>query len=308
MLNANNLQEPHRAPPSPNTGARIPRLNGLPRSAGLGLRREHLDDVLSGAARIGFVEIHAENYMSDGGPALDLLDALKALYPISLHGVALSLGGEDPLDLDHLRRLRRLVDRIAPASFSEHLAWSIHDGIYFNDLLPVAYNAAALDRVCDRIDQTQQALGMRLLLENPASYLLQDADAWPEVDFLAEVADRTDCGLLLDLNNVLVSATNQGWDPADYLAAFPVERVGEVHLAGHEDAVDGAGAPVLIDTHGSAVAEGVWGLFETLLPRTGPLPTLIERDNEVPPFEVLLAEVRRADAHLQACVNDGTGS
>lgn len=302
MPNANGLQESHRASPSPHRDARIPRLTGLPRSAGLGLRRQHVDNVLGGAARIGFVEIHAENYMSDGGPTLDLLDALKARYPISLHGVALSLGGEDPLDQDHLRRLRRLVDRIAPASFSEHLAWSSHDGIYFNDLLPVTYNAATLNRVSDRIARTQDALGMQLLLENPASYMPQEADAWPEVEFLAEVARRTDCGLLLDLNNVCVSAANQGWDPAAYLTAFPAERVGEIHLAGHEEAVDGDGAPVLIDTHGAAIADGVWSLLETVLRRTGPLPTLIERDNAVPPFEVLLAEVRRADALLQASI------
>ncbi len=273
---------------------------GLPPSAGLGLRREHIDDVLAGAATLGFVEIHAENYMSEGGPTLALLDRLASMYPISLHGVALSLGGEAPLDKAHLARLRRIIDRIAPASFSEHLAWSSHDGIYFNDLLPIAYDAQSLERVVAHVDAAQTALGMTLLLENPSTYVGFAGSSWDEVDFIAEVARRTGCGLLLDINNVLVSSVNHGWDPRQYLQRFPMARVGEIHLAGHLVTVDELGRRLLIDTHGEAIAPDVWTLFAEVIARTGPLPTLIERDNDVPAFAIVAAEVARAAAVLSA--------
>jgi uncharacterized protein len=271
---------------------------GLPPSAGLGLHREHLDEVLAGAGRLGFIEIHAENFMSEGGPNLTLLDRLASQYPISLHGVALSLGGEAGLDPAHLKRLRRIIDRIAPASFSEHLAWASHDGIYFNDLLPIAYDTATLTRVAEHVDAAQSALGMRLLLENPSTYVTYKASSWDEVDFLAEIARRTGCGLLLDINNVLVSSVNHGWNPQDYLQRFPLGHVGEIHLAGHAETIDADGAPLLIDSHGEAVAAPVWSLYADVIARAGPLPTLIERDNDIPDFAVIAAEVARAAAIL----------
>ncbi|OYU14126.1 MAG: hypothetical protein CFE37_12580 [Alphaproteobacteria bacterium PA4] len=267
---------------------------GLPLSAGLGLHREHLDEVLAGAGQVSFLEIHAENFMSAGGPTLTLLDRLAALYPISLHGVALSLGGEEPLDAGHLHRLRRIIDRIAPASFSEHLAWSSHDGVYLNDLLPLAYDQASLLRVVEHVDQAQSALGMRLLLENPATYVSHRQSTWDEVDFLAEIARRSGCGLLLDINNVLVSSVNHGRDPRDYLQRFPLTLVGEIHLAGHEQDRDDEGQLLLVDTHGDAIAEPVWRLFAETIARSGPLPTLIERDNDIPSFAEMAAELTRA--------------
>jgi uncharacterized protein (UPF0276 family) len=271
---------------------------GLPPSAGLGLHREHLDEVLAGAGQLGFIEIHAENFMSAGGPNLALLDTLANQYPISLHGVALSLGGEAELDRAHLQRLRRIIDRVAPASFSEHLAWSSHDGIYFNDLLPIAYDAATLWRVADHVDAAQSALGMRLLLENPSTYVTHASSTWDEVDFLAEIARRTGCGLLLDINNALVSSVNHDWNVDDYLQRFPLGLVGEIHLAGHAEATDAAGQPLLIDSHGAAIAELVWSLYADVIARAGPLPTLIERDNDIPPFAAAAAEVARAAAIL----------
>jgi uncharacterized protein len=271
---------------------------GLPPSAGLGLHREHLDQVLAGAGRLGFIEIHAENFMSEGGPNLALLDRLARQYPISLHGVALSLGGEAGLDQAHLKRLRRIIDRIAPASFSEHLAWANHDGVYFNDLLPIAYDTATLARVAEHIDAAQAALGMRLLLENPSTYVSYVSSTWDEVDFLTEIARRTGCGLLLDINNAVVSSVNHGWNPQDYLQRFPLGLVGEIHLAGHAEATDEAGAPLLIDSHGEAIAEPVWSLYADVIARAGPLPTLIERDNDIPAFAVIAAEVARAAAIL----------
>lgn len=267
---------------------------GLPPSAGLGLHREHLDEVLAGAGRLGFIEIHAENFMSEGGPTLALLDRLASQYPISLHGVALSLGGEGRLDLTHLKRLRRIIDRIAPASFSEHLAWASHDGIYFNDLLPIAYDAPTLGRVADHVDEAQSALGMRLLLENPSTYVSHAANDWDEIDFLAEIARRTGCGLLLDVNNAVVSSVNHGWDPQAYLQRFPLALVGEIHLAGHSETRDDAGQRLLIDSHGEAIAAPVWTQYADVIARAGPLPTLIERDNDIPAFAVVAAEVAQA--------------
>ncbi|WP_017668196.1 DUF692 domain-containing protein [Sandarakinorhabdus sp. AAP62] len=271
---------------------------GLPPSAGLGLHREHLDEVLGRAGRLGFIEIHAENFMSEGGPTLALLDQLASQYPISLHGVALSLGGEEPLDPAHLQRLRRIIDRTRPASFSEHLAWASHDGIYFNDLLPIAYDATTLSRVADHVDEAQSALGMRLLLENPSTYVSHAASDWDEIDFLAEIARRTGCGLLLDINNAVVSSVNHGWDPQAYLQRFPLALVGEIHLAGHSETRDDAGQRLLIDSHGEAIAEPVWLHYADVIARAGPLPTLIERDNDIPAFAVVAAEVAQAAAIL----------
>ncbi len=282
----------------PSTASAATTAEGLPRDVGLGLRHEHASAWLDGKAGAGFApafaEIHAENYMMEGGPALDLLDRIAERYPLSIHGVALSLAGEDALDTGHLAALKRLIERYQPASFSEHLAWSSHAGVYFNDLLPVAYTGETLARVARRIDQAQAALGVRLLLENPSSYLRYDASDWDEVDFLTELARRTGCGLLLDVNNVAVSAHNAGFDAQSYIDRFPLDLVGEIHIAGHDAQWDGAGQTVLIDGHGSPVSQAVWNLLDRVLEHGGPRPVLLERDNNVPPPAELIPELSRA--------------
>jgi uncharacterized protein len=207
----------------------------LPAAAGLGLKPEHYADILSTLPAIGFFEIHAENYMGDGGPPHRYLSAIAEHYPLSLHGVGLSIGGSGPLDADHLARLKRLIERYLPASFSEHLAWSTHESAYFNDLLPLPYTAETLERVCTHVDRVQNELGTRMLLENPSTYLLFEESTIDEIDFLAGISERTGCGLLLDVNNVMVSAINHRLDPYDYIRHFPVEKVGEIHLAGYDE-------------------------------------------------------------------------
>jgi len=211
-----------------------------------------------------------------------------------VHGVGLSIGGDAPLDRDHLARLRQLCDWLKPASFSEHLAWSTHDTGFLNDLLPLPYTEATLARVCAHIDQTQEALGRQMLLENPSTYLAFAETTKSEVDFLSEIATRTGCGLLLDVNNVFVSATNQNWDARAYIDAFPLHHVGEIHLGGHDEDEDDHGAPLLIDSHGRAVVDPVWSLYAHTIHRAGPKPSLIEWDTDVPPLDVLKSEAARA--------------
>lgn len=271
----------------------------IPRRAGLGLKAEHYRDILGAAPDLGFFEIHAENYMGDGGPPHRYLTAIRERYPISLHGVGLSIGGPGPLDRAHLARLRRLADRYEPGLFSEHLAWSTHDTGYLSDLLPLPYTAETLRRVCDHIDQTQDSMGRQMLLENPSSYLSFVESSFSEIQFIAEIVRRTGCGLLLDVNNVFVSAANLKTDPQAYIAAYPLQHVQEIHLAGHDAVADIAGEPLLIDAHGSEVAGDVWALFDSVIRQTGPLPSLIERDNNLPPLAALVAEARMADAILQ---------
>lgn len=268
----------------------------LPTRAGLPFKPEHWTEIEKAAPDVGFFEVHAENYMGRGGPPHRMLSILRERWPLSLHGVGLSIGGEGPLDRDHLARLRSLVDRYRPASFSEHLAWSTHAGVYFNDLLPLPYDRAALTRVCDHVNAVQEALGMPLLLENPSTYVALSGAAMSETGFLDAVARRTGCGLLLDVNNVYVSAANLGFDPAAYLDAFPVGAVGEVHLAGHAVEPADDGSRLLIDTHDRPVAAPVFDLFARLVARIGPVPTLIERDADLPPFADLVAEAGTADA------------
>ncbi len=270
----------------------------LPARTGIGFKPEHFDGILADPGPIGFVEVHAENYMGDGGRPHAQLAALHERFALSVHGVGLSIGAEAPLDRAHLSRLRRLCDRYRPESFSEHLAWSSHGGAFLNDLLPVPYTPATLARVADHIAEVQDTLGRRMLLENPSTYVLFAESTIAEVDFLAEIVHRTGCGLLLDVNNVFVSATNHGTSAGDYLASFPIEHVGEIHLAGHDATVDDVGAPLLIDAHDSPVADPVWGLFERAIARNGPLPTLIEWDNNVPTWPVLRSEAAAADAVL----------
>ena len=266
--------------------------------AGAGFKPEHLRDILETGARVGFFEVHAENYMGAGGLPHAQLTRLAEDYPISLHGVGLSIGGEDPIDEAHLARLAELNQRYEPALFSEHLAWSTHDTHYLADLLPVPYDDRTLARVCDHIDRVQEVVGRRMLLENPSTYVAFERSTMSEIEFIAALAGRTGCGLLLDVNNVFVASINQGQDPAAYLDAFPVEHVGEVHLAGHAIDQDEAGRPLLIDSHDREVDEVVWSLYRRLIARTGPVPTLIEWDGDVPAWPVLAEEIERASVIL----------
>lgn len=273
---------------------------GLPAKAGIGLKPQHFQEVLATRPELGFFEVHAENYMVDGGPLHHWLGRIREHYPLSLHGVGLSLGAEVPPDEAHLDRLARLIDRYQPASFSEHLAWSTHGDVFLNDLLPVAYDSETFARVCRHIDRVQERLGLRMLLENPSTYVEFERSTMDEATFLAEVVQRTGCGLLLDVTNAHVSCTNHGRDVRAYLDALPLEAVGEIHLAGYAEDTDAAGDPLLIDHHGSAVAEIVWGLYENVIDRIGARPTLLERDNDVPSFGTLKAEALQAQALLAA--------
>ena len=268
---------------------------GLPAKAGVGLKPQHFRDVLETRPDIGFFEVHAENYMVDGGPFHHFLGRIRDLYPLSLHGVGLSIGAEGSLDEAHLDRLDALIKRYQPASLSEHLAWSSHGEVFFNDLLPVPYDRATLDCVCDHVDRVQERLQRQMLLENPSTYLEFEASTMDEAAFLSEVIRRTGCGLLLDVNNVHVSCTNHSRDSLDYISSLPLETVGEIHLAGFATDRDAAGAPLLIDSHGSPVDEAVWSLYAAVLARTGPMPTLLERDNHVPSLATLLNEAQRAE-------------
>lgn len=268
----------------------------LPPAPGVGFKPQHFEAIAAGPQPIGFIEVHAENYMGDGGVPHAQLRALRERYALSIHGVGLSIGSMRTLDDDHLARLKRLCDRYAPESFSEHLAWSSHGDAYLNDLLPLPYTKETLDRVVEHIDRVQTTLGRRMLLENPSTYLVFAESDIPEVEFLEAVAQRTGCGLLLDVNNVFVSARNHATDPLAYLAQFPLARVAEIHLGGHDEQTDDAGAPLLIDAHGTPVAEPVWSLYEHVISRTGPLATLIEWDNDVPEWPVLAGEAVRVRA------------
>ena len=264
--------------------------SNLPARTGVGFKPAHFRDILAAAQPIGFFEVHAENYMGAGGPPHAQLGALRQRYALSVHGVGLSIGSMQPLDRDHLARLKLLCDRYAPESFSEHLAWSSHNDVYFNDLLPLPYTKQTLARVAEHIDEVQMALGRLLLLENPSTYVRFLESTISEVDFLAEVSKRTGCGLLLDINNVFVSTKNHGTQPLPYLYSFPLDRVREIHLGGHDEGADDAGAPLLIDAHGSPVADVVWTLYAHVIAHTGAIPTLIEWDNDIPDWLRLRAE------------------
>ena len=266
----------------------------LPARAGIGLKPEHFRAILDTAPDIGYFEVHAENYMVDGGPFHHYLTRIRERYPLSIHGVGLSIGGAGPLDAAHLARLAALLERFEPEWFSEHLAWSSHGGHWFNDLLPLPYDSATLQRVCDHVDAAQQRLRRRLLLENPSTYVEFASSSMDEAQFLGEVVRRTGCGLLLDVNNAYVSAVNHGRDAWAFIAALPAAAVGEIHLAGYAEDSDGAGARLLIDHHGAAVADAVWALYAQTVDRMGPRPTLIERDNHLPALAVLEAEAALA--------------
>lgn len=273
-------------------------IENIPNRAGTGYKTQHLNDILESPSTIGWLEIHAENYMGDGGRPIAQLKHLREIFPISCHGVGLSIGSEGPLDTDHLARLKHLVDWLNPSLFSEHLAWSTHDSHYLNDLLPVPYTKTAVKRVTEHIDQVQDVIGRQMLLENPSTYCAFEESTMTEIEFLSELVERTGCGLLLDVNNVFVSATNQKYSPQAYIDAYPLRHVGEIHLGGHEEDIDDYGDRLLIDSHSRNVVDPVWELYKYTLDRSGPRPTLIEWDNDVPTWDVLADEARQADTIL----------
>lgn len=281
------------------------RLDTLPPAPGVGFKTRHFDALMADPGPVAWIEIHAENYMGAGGRPQAQLRALSERFAVSVHGVGLSIGGEDALDREHLARLKHLTGWLAPASFSEHLAWSTHERGYLNDLLPLPYTPATLARVCSHIDEVQEALGRRMLLENPSTYLAFAETEMAETAFLSEIAHRTGCGLLLDVNNVFVSATNQQTDPIAYLNDFPLEHVGELHLGGHDADRDDHGAPLLIDNHGAPVADPVWALYDHVIATGGAKPTLIEWDTDVPDWPVLRDEATRAAARMSARTEAG---
>ena len=270
----------------------------IPPRAGVGLKPKHYREILETKPDIGFFEVHAENYMGEGGPPHRYLTAIRERYPLSLHGVGMSIGSDRPLDVEHLGRLKALNARYEPGLFSEHLAWSTHETGFLNDLLPLPYTDETLARVADHIDQVQEIVGRQMLLENPSTYLAFEETAYPEIDFIAEVARRTGCGLLFDVNNVHISSTNQEWDAVAYIDAYPLQHVQEVHLGGHATESDEKDRPLLIDTHDREVDAVVWRLYEHTIARLGPAPTLIEWDSDVPEWPVLKAEADRAEAAL----------
>lgn len=267
----------------------------LPPGVGLGLKPQHYQEILDCLPPVAFFEIHAENYMVAGGPFHHFLGQIRQHYPLSLHGVGLSIGGEGPLDKLHLQRLANLLERYQPAAFSEHLAWSSHGPTFLNDLLPIAYDRPTLERVCQHIEQVQTFLKRPMLLENPATYVEFQDSSLEEAEFIRAVLQRTGCGLLLDLNNLYISCVNHQRDVQSYLQALPLHAVAQIHLAGFSEDQDGAGARLLIDSHGAAVDNAVWALYEDVIGRLGALPTLIERDNHIPPLAHLLSERQQAE-------------
>jgi uncharacterized protein (UPF0276 family) len=267
----------------------------IPARAGVGLKPEHYEHILDVFPDVGWFEVHPENYMGSGGYPHHVLAKIRDSYPLSLHGVGLSIGAAAALDRDHLARLSALVSRYEPGLVSEHLAWSTHDGAFLNDLLPLPYKEATLDHVVRHVDQMQMALGRQVLIENPSTYVTFSSSEMSEVEFLSELAWRSGCGLLLDINNVFVSASNHGFDAARYVDAFPMKYVSEIHLAGYAQIADDDGSHLLIDAHDRAVQRSVWTLYERVISRWRPLPTLIEWDNEVPAWPHLHAEAAKAE-------------
>jgi uncharacterized protein (UPF0276 family) len=270
----------------------------LPARPGVGYKAQHYTQIMDDAGPLGWLEIHAENYMGDGGRPIAQLRHLSERFPISVHGVGLSIGGDGDLDKDHLARLKHLISWLKPASFSEHLAWSTHDSHFYNDLLPLPYTAKTLAKVAAHINQVQDTVGRQMLLENPSSYLGFAESTMSETAFLRELVTKTGCGLLLDVNNVFVSATNLKTSPQAYIDDFPLQAVGEIHLGGHDENEDETGAPLLIDSHGKAVVDPVWALLDYTLAKSGPKPLLIEWDTDVPEWPVLAEEIALADQAL----------
>lgn len=279
--------------------------SALPSRAGVSLKPEHYSQILADRPDVGWFEVHPENYMGAGGPPHHYLTAIREQFPLSLHGVGLSIGSAGRLDADHIGRLKALVDRYDPAQVSEHLAWSTHDVGFLNDLLPLPYTDETLNTICAHIDEVQTKLGRRILLENPATYVVFPESTYDEIAFLETIVQQTGCGLLLDVNNVYVSSTNHNRSPEDYVDRFPLHHVGEVHLAGHAEDVDDHGNRLLIDSHDRQVVDEVWHLYERAILRAGALPTLIEWDSDIPEWPVLFSEARRAETVMASHADSG---
>ncbi len=277
----------------------MPVAPSIPARAGLGFKLEHAQDVLSQTPDIGWFEVHPENYMVKGGPRHAILEAVRADYPLSLHGVGQSLGGSEPLDADHLEAMRVLVERYEPGLVSEHIAWSAHDGYYYADLLPTRFSKVSLDNLVAHVDQMQTALKRTILVENPTHYLPLIEPDMSELEFLEALAERSGCRLLIDVNNIFVSSHNIGTCGEAYIAGLPVERIGEIHIAGN---TPDAASDLLIDSHAAEVSADVWSLLDRLLARTGPRPVLVEWDNDVPAWSVLQAQAERAEQHINHSV------
>jgi uncharacterized protein len=272
--------------------------HALAARVGTSFKHEHLAAILDDDSYAGFFEVHAENYMGSGGLPHHALARIRSDYPVSLHGVCMSIGGPQPLDKSHLGRFKGLIERYEPALVSEHLAWSTHGTSYFNDLLPLPYTETTLVRVADHLDEVQETICRPILLENPSSYLVFKESTMSETDFIRTLVKRTGCGLLLDINNVFVSAANLGFSALDYMADYPLEHVGEIHLAGHAEQQDDEGALLLIDSHNGPVADAVWKLFDIVIRQCGPVPSLVEWDSTIPEWPILKAEALAAQAIL----------
>jgi len=277
------------------TALRFPRhpIEGL---AGTSFKHEHFAAIAADGPHRGFFEVHAENYMGAGGPPHRILEQIRRDNPVSLHGVCMSIGGPQPLDRAHLERFRSLVERYEPALVSEHLAWSTHRTTFLNDLLPLPYTRESLARVCEHIEEVQETIRRPILLENPSTYVTFRQSTMSETEFIGAIVRRTGCGLLLDVNNVFVSATNHGFSALDYLSDFPIAAVGEIHLAGHAEQTDDEDELLLIDSHDGPVADAVWKLYEIVIGRSGPIPTLIEWDSNIPDWPILRGEALAAQA------------
>jgi len=272
--------------------------SAIPACAGIGLRSQHHQDALVNPVRTGWLEVHSENYFGNGGIPLRDLEAIRADYLISLHGVGMSLGSVDELDRQHLRQLQNLIQRIEPGLVSEHLSWSSFGGRYLNDLLPMPYTDETLTHLTARISQVQDYLGRQLLIENPSSYLEYGFSSYSESGFLNALAQRSGCGILLDVNNVYVSCVNHGWNALDYIYEIAADKVGEIHLAGHSVKTVGEQS-ILIDTHNAPVSDAVWQLYQAAIQHLGSRPTLIEWDADLPAWQVLVAEAAAADRYLE---------
>jgi len=275
----------------------------VPCRAGASFKAGHFAEILETKPDVGFFEVHAENYMGAGGPPHAQLERLRDDYPISVHGVGLSIGGADGLDTEHLDRLKRVVDRYQPALFSEHLAWSTHQGAYLNDLLAVPYTRETLKLVVEHIDDVQSHIGRTMLLENPSTYIAFEENDFDEVTFITEVQKRTGCGLLLDVNNVYVSSVNHGWDAQKYIEQFPISHVGEIHAAGHATTEDEDGSTLLIDAHNGVASDPVMALLSQALTHRSDIPVLIEWDNDLPDWLGLYQEVEKISDVLRAATN-----
>lgn len=276
----------------------------IPVRAGIGLRADHYQDILDTLPDIGWLEVHSENYFGDGGRPLYYLEKVAQHYPLSLHGVGMSIGSTDKLNINHLEKLKKLIDRFQPGLVSEHLSWGSFQGKYFNDLFPMPYTSEALKHMVNQVNYVQNYLGRQILIENVSSYLEFECSSIPEWDFITELADKTGCGILLDVNNIYVSACNHGIDANQFINSIPTTHVKEIHLAGHTKKHFDDGTVILIDTHNDRIIDQVWNLYQSAIGRFSNTPTLIEWDTDLPPLAVLLEEAHKADNIYQSAHSD----